>query len=116
MLLGQSVSDEEISRAVEGIDAAQMLLVIDSCNSGQALEGEEKLLALDITERSSMTEYFLKNFFTRKLLTSLILFLCLTPSSMDRAFGQGRQGIEGDELRQLLNQIRKLQQESLRKN
>lgn len=33
-LLAHSVSDEEISRAVEGIDAAQMLLVIDACNTG----------------------------------------------------------------------------------
>jgi WD40 repeat protein len=41
-ILSHSISDEEISRAVEGIDAGQMLLVIDACNSGQALEAEEK--------------------------------------------------------------------------
>ena len=41
-ILAHSISDEEISRAVEGIDAGQMLLVIDACNSGQALEAEEK--------------------------------------------------------------------------
>ena len=41
-ILLHSVSDEEISRAVEGIDAGQLLLVIDACNSGQALEAEEK--------------------------------------------------------------------------
>jgi WD40 repeat protein len=41
-ILAHSISDEEISRAVDGIDAAQMLLVIDACNSGQALEAEEK--------------------------------------------------------------------------
>lgn len=41
-ILAHSVSDEELERAVEGIDAGQMLLVIDACNSGQALESEEK--------------------------------------------------------------------------
>jgi uncharacterized caspase-like protein len=41
-ILAHSVSDDEISRAVEGIDAGQILLVIDACNSGQALEAEEK--------------------------------------------------------------------------
>lgn len=41
-ILSHSISDEEIERAVEGIDAAQLLLVIDACNSGQALEAEEK--------------------------------------------------------------------------
>jgi WD40 repeat protein/uncharacterized caspase-like protein len=41
-ILAHSISDEEILRAVEGIDAGQMLLVIDACNSGQALEAEEK--------------------------------------------------------------------------
>jgi WD40 repeat protein len=41
-ILAHSVSDEELERAVEGIDAGRMLLVIDACNSGQALESEEK--------------------------------------------------------------------------
>src|SRR2546421_2245981 len=41
-ILSHSISDEEIEAAVEGIDAGQMLLVIDACNSGQALEAEEK--------------------------------------------------------------------------
>jgi WD40 repeat protein len=41
-ILSHSISDEELERAVEGIDAGQMLLVIDACNSGQALEAEEK--------------------------------------------------------------------------
>ena len=41
-ILGHSVSDLEIEAAVEGLDAGQMLLVIDACNSGQALEAEEK--------------------------------------------------------------------------
>ncbi|HZE70161.1 MAG TPA: caspase family protein [Pyrinomonadaceae bacterium] len=36
-----SISDEELTRAFEGIDAGQLLLVIDACNSGQALESEE---------------------------------------------------------------------------
>jgi uncharacterized caspase-like protein len=37
-----SISDEELEAAFEGIDAGQILLVIDACNSGQALESEEK--------------------------------------------------------------------------
>ncbi len=41
-ILAHSISDEELEAAVEGIDAGQMLLVIDACNSGQALEADEK--------------------------------------------------------------------------
>ncbi len=41
-ILAHSISDEELERAIEGIDAGQLLLVIDACNSGQALEAEEK--------------------------------------------------------------------------
>jgi WD40 repeat protein len=41
-VLDHSISDQELERAVEGIDAGQMVLVIDACNSGQALESEEK--------------------------------------------------------------------------
>lgn len=41
-ILAHSISDEELQAAVEGIDAGQMLMVVDACNSGQALEAEEK--------------------------------------------------------------------------
>jgi WD40 repeat protein len=41
-MLAHSVSDEELESAVEGLDAGQLLLIIDACNSGQALEAEEK--------------------------------------------------------------------------
>lgn len=41
-ILTHSISDEELQRAVEGVDAGQMVLVIDACNSGQALEAEER--------------------------------------------------------------------------
>ena len=41
-LLAQSIDDRELEQAFEGIDAGQLLLVIDACNSGQALEAEEK--------------------------------------------------------------------------
>ncbi len=41
-ILLHGISDVELEQAVEGIDAGQMLLVIDACNSGQALETEEK--------------------------------------------------------------------------
>ncbi|HZE62440.1 MAG TPA: caspase family protein, partial [Pyrinomonadaceae bacterium] len=42
MILEHGVSDEELERAVEGIDADKFLMVIDACNSGQALEAEEQ--------------------------------------------------------------------------
>lgn len=41
-MLSHSISDEELQAAVEGLDAGQLLLIIDACNSGQALEAEEK--------------------------------------------------------------------------
>ena len=41
-MLEHGISDLELEAAVEGIDAGQMLCVIDACNSGQALEAEEK--------------------------------------------------------------------------
>ncbi len=41
-VLSHSLSDLELEAAVEGLDAGQLLLVLDSCNSGQALEAEEK--------------------------------------------------------------------------
>jgi hypothetical protein len=36
------LSDQEIARALEDVDAGHLLLVIDACNSGQALEAAEK--------------------------------------------------------------------------
>jgi len=42
MILEHGISDEELERAVEGIDADKLLMVIDACNSGQALEAEER--------------------------------------------------------------------------
>jgi WD40 repeat protein/uncharacterized caspase-like protein len=41
-ILAHSISDRELQQAFERIDAGQMLLVIDACNSGQALEADEK--------------------------------------------------------------------------
>ncbi|HEX5888193.1 MAG TPA: caspase family protein, partial [Pyrinomonadaceae bacterium] len=41
-MLAHSISDLELESAVEGIDAGHLLLIIDACNSGQALEAEEK--------------------------------------------------------------------------
>jgi WD40 repeat protein len=41
-ILSHSISDVEIEQALQGLDAAHMLMVIDACNSGQALEAEEK--------------------------------------------------------------------------
>jgi WD40 repeat protein len=41
-ILDHSVSDIELEDAIEKIDAGQLLMVIDACNSGQALESEEK--------------------------------------------------------------------------
>ncbi|REJ75969.1 MAG: hypothetical protein DWQ47_10080 [Acidobacteria bacterium] len=41
-LRSHSVSDLELERLIEPVDSGQILLIIDSCNSGQALEAEEK--------------------------------------------------------------------------
>lgn len=41
-MLAHSISDVELEKAVEGLDAGHLLLIIDACNSGQALEAEEK--------------------------------------------------------------------------
>jgi FOG: WD40 repeat len=41
-LYAHSISDLELEAALEQVDAGQMLMVIDTCNSGQALETEEK--------------------------------------------------------------------------
>lgn len=41
-VLAHSISDLELEAAFRDIDAGQFLLVIDACNSGQALESDEK--------------------------------------------------------------------------
>jgi WD40 repeat protein len=41
-ILAHSVSDRELEAAFEGINAGQLLFIIDACNSGQALEAEER--------------------------------------------------------------------------
>ena len=41
-ILTHSISDLELETAVEELDAGHLLLIIDACNSGQALEAEEK--------------------------------------------------------------------------
>jgi WD40 repeat protein/uncharacterized caspase-like protein len=41
-ILSHSISDLELQDTVEGLAAGSLLLVIDACNSGQALEAEEK--------------------------------------------------------------------------
>lgn len=41
-ILAHSISDEELVAALQSLDADQLLLVIDACNSGQAIESQEK--------------------------------------------------------------------------
>ncbi|MBV9958951.1 MAG: caspase family protein, partial [Acidobacteria bacterium] len=41
-ILAHGISDRELEEAFEKVDAGQLLFVIDACNSGQALEAEEK--------------------------------------------------------------------------
>jgi WD40 repeat protein len=43
-ITAHAISDQDLSGILEQIGAGQMLLVIDACQSGQALEGEEKRL------------------------------------------------------------------------
>jgi hypothetical protein len=41
-MLRHSISDEELEAAFERVDAGHLLMVLDACNSGQALESDEK--------------------------------------------------------------------------
>jgi WD40 repeat protein len=41
-VLDHSLNDEELSATFEPLRASQLILVLDACNSGQALEAEEK--------------------------------------------------------------------------
>jgi WD40 repeat protein len=41
-ILQHSISDQDLQRAFERLDAGRILLVLDACNSGQALEADEK--------------------------------------------------------------------------
>jgi len=41
-ILDHSISDKELERVFEPFDLTKIVLVIDACNSGQALEAEEK--------------------------------------------------------------------------
>jgi WD40 repeat protein/uncharacterized caspase-like protein len=41
-ILNHSISDIELEQALEGVQANRLLLFIDACNSGQALEAAEK--------------------------------------------------------------------------
>ncbi|HUE80605.1 MAG TPA: caspase family protein, partial [Pyrinomonadaceae bacterium] len=42
LVLAHSISDRELEAAFEKIDARHLMLIVDACNSGQALEAEEK--------------------------------------------------------------------------
>jgi WD40 repeat protein/lipoprotein NlpI len=42
MILNHSISDLDLEAAFEKIDAGKLLLIIDACNSGQALDAAEK--------------------------------------------------------------------------
>lgn len=41
-LYKQSISDEDLEKVLETVDVGKMLMVIDACNSGQALNSEEQ--------------------------------------------------------------------------
>jgi WD40 repeat protein len=41
-IVTHSISDEDLEQALEPVDAGRIALVIDACNSGQALESKEK--------------------------------------------------------------------------
>jgi WD40 repeat protein len=43
-ILAHSISDLDLERAIEGLDADRIVMVIDACNSGQAIEAEDKRL------------------------------------------------------------------------
>lgn len=41
-ILTHSISDRDLEQTLEGLDAGQVVVIMDACNSGQALEAEEK--------------------------------------------------------------------------
>jgi len=41
-IVKHSISDEDLERALEPVDGGRIVLVIDACNSGQALESKER--------------------------------------------------------------------------
>lgn len=41
-ILEHSISDRDLEQALESMDAAKIIVIMDACNSGQALESEEK--------------------------------------------------------------------------
>ncbi len=41
-IAAHSISDQELERALESVDARQLVLIIEACHSGQALEAQEK--------------------------------------------------------------------------
>jgi uncharacterized caspase-like protein len=42
LLAARGISDAELEDAFEGVDAGQLMMIIDACNSGQALGGERE--------------------------------------------------------------------------
>ncbi|GAC1446067.1 MAG: hypothetical protein NVSMB56_01630 [Pyrinomonadaceae bacterium] len=42
LILSHSISDRELEQSLESLNAGNILFVIDACNSGQALEAEER--------------------------------------------------------------------------
>lgn len=41
-ILQHSISDRDLEQALEPLDASQIIVILDACNSGQALQSEEK--------------------------------------------------------------------------
>jgi WD40 repeat protein len=41
-ILQHSISDRDLEQALEPIDASQIIVILDACNSGQALQSEER--------------------------------------------------------------------------
>ena len=42
LIMKRSISDQDLNRAFEKIDAGRIMLIIDACQSGQTLEAEER--------------------------------------------------------------------------
>lgn len=42
MITSHSISDKELEQGLEGVDASHVVMVLDACQSGQALEAEER--------------------------------------------------------------------------
>lgn len=81
-IFAHSVSDRDMEKSFEGIDARQVVLIIDACNSGQALESDE-------SRRGPMNSKGLAQLAYEKGMYILTASQSFEEAKEDRALGHG---------------------------